>query len=99
MQFRTVFTAALLGSAITLAGVLPASAENTTLYINNETSTYLTISVDGNYGCNTAGNTSCTIPVTVGTHHLRAVRTEDGAELNTTANIGSGGYTWTLTEK
>ena len=72
--------------------------ENTTLEVENNTSSYVTVSVDGAYGCNTADHTTCTIPVTVGQHNIYAVRSDNGATAETDAYIGPGGLRWTLSE-
>lgn len=76
-----------------------AWAENTTLVVDNQTSSYVTVNVDGVYGCNTAGGTTCTIPITVGTHDLWAQRSDTGAVTETRAEIGPDGATWTLTDQ
>ena len=75
-----------------------ARAENATLEVVNDTSSYVTVSVDGNYGCNTADHTTCTIAVTVGHHQLHAARSDNGATADTEADIDSGGLRWTLSE-
>jgi hypothetical protein len=54
--------------------------------------------VDGNYGCNTAPHTTCTIPVSVGGHHLRAVPNDNPAVfVEMPATISADGYTRTIT--
>src|SRR5262249_32165750 len=53
-------------------------------------------SVDGAYGCNTAGHTTCTIPVSEGTHALKAVRSDNGSSTSLTATVPAAGYRWTL---
>jgi len=82
--------------AAALAWPLQVLAENATLKVINNTSSYITVSVDGNYGCNTAPKTTCTIPVTTGFHRLRAVATDSGAAVEMPANISPDGYTWTI---
>lgn len=76
-----------------------ALAQNTTLVVDNQTSSYVTVNVDGVYGCNTAAGTACTIPVTVGIHDLWAQRSDSGAVVETRAEIGADGATWTLTDQ
>ena len=72
-----------------------ASAE--TLMVENRTDSYVTVSVDGAYGCNTAASTTCTIPVSAGRHVLRAVRSDTGRSITTTVDIPvGGGKKWTL---
>lgn len=68
----------------------------TTLKVLNQTAAYVTVSVDGGYGCNTAGGTTCTIPVTKGHHQLRAVRADTGAAFSEAVDVPAGGYTWPL---
>lgn len=77
----------------------PSSAtENATLEVENNTDNYITVSIDGAYGCNTAGFTTCTIPVTVGPHNLYAVKTENGATFELDIAIGADGHRWIITE-
>jgi hypothetical protein len=83
-------------AAAALAWPMQVLAENATLKVINNTSSYITVSVDGNYGCNTAPHTTCTIPVTTGFHRLRAVATDSGAVVEMPANISPDGYTWTI---
>ncbi|MDE2227882.1 MAG: hypothetical protein KGL11_02425 [Alphaproteobacteria bacterium] len=87
---------------LTVAGlslfVAPA-ARAATLTVVNNTSSYVTVSVDGNYGCNTADRTTCTIPVATGRHKLRAVRSDNGAAVEEDDDIPDAGLTWTLSEK
>ena len=87
--------ASLLAAA---AFVTATSAAAATLTVVNKTSSYVTVSVDGNYGCNTADHTTCTIPVSTGRHHLRAVRSDNGAVVEEDEDIPDSGMTWTLTE-
>lgn len=68
----------------------------TTLRVLNQTATDVTVSVDGGYGCNTAGGTTCVIPVTTGHHQLRAVRTDTGAAFSEAIDVPAGGYIWPL---
>lgn len=68
----------------------------TTLKVLNQTATDVTVSVDGGYGCNTAGGTTCIIPVTKGHHQLRAVRTDTGAAFSSAVDIPADGYIWPL---
>ncbi|MDE2165306.1 MAG: hypothetical protein KGJ66_03075 [Alphaproteobacteria bacterium] len=82
------------------AFVTATSAANAaTLTVVNKTSSYVTVSVDGNYGCNTADHTTCTIPVSTGRHHLRAVRNDNGAVVEEDDDIPDAGMTWTLSEQ
>lgn len=77
----------------------PSTAtENTALDVENNTDNYVTVSVDGAYGCNTAGFTTCTIPVEVGPHNLYAVKTENGATFELDVYIGADGYRWIIVE-
>lgn len=76
-----------------------ALADNTTLVVDNQTSSYIAVNVDGVYGCNTAAGTTCTMPVTVGTHDLWAQRSDSGAVIETRADIGPDGAIWTLTDQ
>lgn len=69
---------------------------NTTIRVINKTTSYITVSVDGSYGCNTAGGTTCLIPVLKGHHMLRAVRTDSGATFSQSVNVPSPGLTWPL---
>ncbi|HVT55946.1 MAG TPA: hypothetical protein VHD34_07845 [Xanthobacteraceae bacterium] len=66
-----------------------------TLTVVNDTDGYVTISVDGAYGCNTAGHTKCTIPVSPGMHALRAQQA-NGQSTSTKAQIPAEGRTWTI---
>jgi hypothetical protein len=72
------------------------NSQNTMLRVLNQTTSYVTVSVDGSYGCNTAGGTTCSIPVTKGQHMLRAIRTDTGASFNQSVNIPGNGYIWPL---
>lgn len=72
------------------------AATNTTLRVVNRTNDYITVSVDGNYGCNTSSGSTCSIPVTTGSHKLRAVRHDTSAECGPRDfDILEDGYTWT----
>jgi len=75
-----------------------ALAQSTTLRVENRTSSYLNVTVDGGYGCHTAAGTTCSIPVTVGNHQLTAVRTDTGESLNDTVYVPIEGGTWTIVE-
>jgi hypothetical protein len=77
-------------------GTDDGKSPNTTLQVINQTPSYVTVSVDGSYGCNTAGGTTCVIPVLKGHHILRAVRTDTGASFNQSVEIASGGLVWPL---
>lgn len=72
----------------------PARSENTTLYVKNNTGDYITVNVDGNYGCNTSSGSTCSIPVTVDSHKLHAKRHDTGATKEKEQTITSNGYTW-----
>jgi hypothetical protein len=76
----------------------PAAPESTALEVENNTDNYITVSVDGAYGCNTAGFTTCTIPVEVGPHNLYAVKTENGAMFELDVFIDADGYRWIIAE-
>jgi len=78
-----------------LVSFSPALSEGTTLYVKNKTSGYITVNVDGSYGCNTAAGTTCSIPVSVGTHNLHAHRGDTGDTTEKDQTISSSGYTWT----
>ncbi len=87
--------------AAAMVALMPMSAAATgaqaaALRVVNQTNSYVTISVDGGYGCNTAGHTTCTIPVSVGYHNLSA-RTASGATTSrANAYIPPEGRTWTI---
>ncbi|MGE5540304.1 MAG: tetratricopeptide repeat protein [Gemmatimonas sp.] len=66
------------------------------LQVLNQTSSYVTVSVDGGYGCNTAGGTTCAIPVSRGHHDLRAVRTDNGVSFTQRVDVSADGYIWPL---
>ena len=72
-----------------------AVAYAATLSVVNDTDEYITVSVDGAYGCNTAGHTKCTIPVSPGMHALRA-QTANGQSTSAQAPIPPDGYIWTI---
>ncbi len=74
-----------------------ALVEAATLRVDNDTSFYVTVSVDGNYGCNTADGTYCLIPVSTGEHDVRAVFS-DGEEISDRFYVPDDGFTWTLYE-
>ena len=71
--------------------------EAATLRVDNNTSLSVTVSVDGNYGCNTAAGTYCKIPVSTGTHDVRAVFS-DGDEIKDRFQVPDDGVIWTLSE-
>jgi hypothetical protein len=73
-----------------------ASASAATLTVVNDTDDYITVTVDGAYGCNTAGHTRCTILVSPGRHALRAQKA-DGQSTSATSDIPSDGWMWTIT--
>jgi hypothetical protein len=72
------------------------SSPNATLRVINQTNTYVTVSVDGSYGCNTAGGTMCAIPVRKGGHQLRAVRADTGASFSQPVDISGKEFVWSL---
>lgn len=76
--------------------MLTAYGHAATLTVVNQSDSYVTISVDGAYGCNTAGHTTCTIPVSEGTHALKAVRSDNGSSTSLTATVPAAEYRWTL---
>ena len=89
-------TRAALTAPLMLVGAAVTGAQAATLIVVNDTNYYVTISVDGGYGCNTAGHTTCTIPVAVGYHNLNA-RTAGGATTSQpNAYIPAEGRTWTI---
>ena len=77
---------------VVLAGA--ARAENTTLYVQNNTDDYITVHVDDYYGCNTSSGSTCSIPVTVGDHELEARRHDTGDITTRSQHISSDGFTW-----
>jgi len=91
-RIRTLVLAAMF-----LAGSGPAAAA-ATLIVVNKTSVYITVNVDGVYGCNTAPDTQCTIPVSEG-HHVLDASDASGNSLRQEADIGPDGYTWTITSQ
>lgn len=74
----------------------PQASRSATLRVVNQTDAYVTVSVDGAYGCNTAGGTTCMIPVTTGHHDLRAVRTDTGAVFTQSVDVPDNGVIWPL---
>ena len=90
---RAMRTVVTLGLSAWMIGA--AVAENTTLYVENNTQGYVTVNVDGVYGCNTSAGSTCSIPVTVGDHDLHARRSDTGETATCQASIGSSGWTWT----
>jgi len=81
-------------SAQLQAGQQPVET-NTTLRVVNNTPDYITVSVDGVYGCNTSTGSTCTIPVSSGSHQLRAVRHDTGNVCGPRSiDIPAAGYTW-----
>jgi hypothetical protein len=72
------------------------NSQSAVLQVPNQTTSYVTVSVDGSYGCNTAGGTTCSIPVSKGHHILRAVRTDTGASFTQSVDIPGSGYIWPL---
>lgn len=98
MQVRSIL-AGLAGVLLVPLMAGAALAQNATLAVDNQTSSYVTVNVDGVYGCSTAAGTTCTIPVTVGTHDLWAQRSDSGAVIETRAEIGADGAIWTLTDQ
>jgi hypothetical protein len=80
---------------LTVGAFTCGAADAASLKVINQTDSYVTVSVDGAYGCNTAGNTTCSIPVSPGMHSLRA-ETASGQVTSTQAEIPSDGRTWTI---
>ena len=96
MSASRVVMATAVSAAISLATAGVAVAENTTLYVKNNTGGYLTVNVDGVYGCNTSAGSTCSIPVTVGSHDLHAHRSDTGDTRTCTSKyIGANTWTWT----
>lgn len=77
--------------------LLPLEVQAGTLTVVNNTSSYVTVNIDGNYGCNTADHTTCTIPVSSAAHDLRATRSDNGKSVPETMSANSD-MTWTLTD-
>ncbi len=69
---------------------------NATLRVVNQTTSYVTVSVDGSYGCNTAGGTFCLIPIRKGTHNFRAVRSDTGASFSQAIDVSGKEVVWSL---
>lgn len=70
-------------------------ATKTTLRVVNNTPDYITVSVDGLYGCNTSSGTTCVIPISAGSHQLRAVRHDTSNVCGPRSfDIPAAGYTW-----
>lgn len=84
---------AMAATALLLAG---ATSHAATLTVVNDTDQYVTVSVDGGYGCNTAGHTTCTIPVAAGIHNLRAQTANGQVTSVNGAEIPANGRTWTI---
>ncbi|HXS49801.1 MAG TPA: hypothetical protein VN713_06710 [Sphingomicrobium sp.] len=83
----------------TAASILATSAAaqtTVTLTVDNQTDSYVEVSVDGVHGCHTAAHTACTIPITAGKHHLRAVRDDSGHATQVDGDIEPPGSTWHL---
>lgn len=77
-----------------LAALQPTSKRATIRVINN-TPDYITVSVDGLYGCNTSSGSTCTIPILAGKHSLRAVRHDTSNVCGPRElEIPESGYTW-----
>ncbi len=86
---------ALLLSLLVFFQSIAFAVHGATLTVVNDTDGYITVSVDGAYGCNTAGHTRCTIPVSPGMHTLRA-QTASGQSTSAQAPIPQEGYIWTI---
>ena len=89
LRKRTILFAMALFFAAT------GAASAATLTVVNNTDVYITVNVDGSYGCNTAGHTTCTIQVSEGNHALTA-SDADGHSVTQNANIDANGFTWTI---
>ena len=95
MFARRLLLAALLSVA---AMVPPALSQSGTIRMVNTTSVYLTLSINGLYGCNTAPGTTCTVPWAAGSYQLRACAS-DGRCIHQPVTLGSGEtFTWTIYE-
>jgi hypothetical protein len=81
-------------AAISFGSAAPLHAA--TLTVVNDTDEYVTVSVDGAYGCNTAGHTTCRIPVSAGVHNLRAQTANGQVTSINGAEIPGDGRTWTI---
>jgi len=79
---------------VLLAGLCQA-ANAATLSVENKLDEAVTVNVDGNYGCNTAPATTCSIPVSAGDHTLKA-STASGKTFHKDASVPASGYTWTI---
>ncbi len=78
MTISRVALATVLSCALVFVSYNPVKAENVTLYVKNNTSGYITVNVDGSYGCHTSAGSTCSIPVTAGDHKLHAERSDTG---------------------
>jgi hypothetical protein len=89
----------LLAAALSAAAMIsPAMGQSGTIRMVNTTSVYLTLSINGLYGCNTAPGTTCTVPWAAGSYQLSACAS-DGRCIYQPITLESGGtWTWTIYE-
>ena len=92
LQLRQSIVVSVLFLLVFFSGA--AWAENTTLYVKNNTDDYITVHVDDYYGCNTSSGSTCSIPVTVGDHELKARRHDTSDVVTRSQHIASDGFTW-----
>jgi hypothetical protein len=76
----------LVLSLLILSSPAWASSE---LDIWNLTNGYVTVNVDGVFGCNTADHTYCTIPISAGSHNAVA-SLANGMSASRTFTVGEG---------
>ena len=86
-----------LALALAAAALLPAVVQAAVLTVVNDTSDYVTVNVNGLYGCNTAPGTTCTIPLATGQHHIRGCKA-NGACAERWIELDEDGETITYTD-
>ncbi len=83
-----------LAAAFSLVGGVAAAA---TLVIDNQTDDFVSVTVDGDFGCNTIAHGTCTVPVSQGTHHVVAT-SAGGQRRMSVIDIGPNGAAWTIAD-
>lgn len=73
-------------------------ADNVGCAMHNKSSSAITFSVDGSYGCRAEAGDTCSFTTTTGSHSLKAMRSDNSKSITITIDVSANGYDWTVSD-
>jgi hypothetical protein len=98
MKTKNVAYKILIALVLVTAFAYRVFADNVGCQMHNQSTSRVTFSVDGNYGCTAEEGDTCSFTTTSGTHTFKAVRTDNNKSIAMTEDVGTNGCAWTVTD-